>query len=92
MKIFKLILVLFLLNVSHAGAEEWTDEIVRLNPGVIDSVQIIKGKEEGMNLESYLIYYNQPLQHDNPELGTLPLRALLTVRTDTDFLQPTSML
>lgn len=68
-------------------AKDWTDDLTELNPDVIDSVVYIPSTLYGpKTLRSYWIHYHQPLQHDAPELGTLPLRALLTIHHKDDFL------
>lgn len=63
-------------------AQSWCEELVKLNPGVIDSVCLIKEDEKlEPELDSYMIHYHQPLKHDAPELGSLPLRAFFTTYT-----------
>ena len=78
-KIFTLFSALGMMLASSLQAQDWTKELVSLNPDVIDSVVVIKDTLyifDDMN--SYMIYYHQPLKHDAPELGSLPLRALMT--------------
>lgn len=74
-----------LLSFSLQAAD-WTKELVAQNPDIITSVvPIPRSVYSPAGLHSYWINYRQPLQHDEPELGDLPLRALFTVRTDRDF-------
>lgn len=69
-------------------ASDWAEDLVSLNPGVIDSVVYLPSTAYGpKTLRSYMIYYHQPLLHDQPELGELPLRALLTLRYREDVTQ-----
>lgn len=71
---------------SPLQASDWRQQLVDLNPGVIDSVSEVANDPRYPELSrSYMIHYHQPLQHDNPSLGDLPLRALLSVRKDEDF-------
>lgn len=63
-------------------AQSWCEDLVKLNPDVIDSVCVLTD-ESIINeyLTSYMIYYHQPLQHDAPELGSFPLRAHFTINS-----------
>lgn len=71
---------------STLQASDWRQQLVSLNPGVIDSVSVLSKDVNSSDLcHSYMIHYHQPLQHDTPELGDLPLRALLTLRNEEDF-------
>lgn len=83
----KLSLIAACMSMALAAmAENWKEQLVNLNPDVIDKVVTIKPNGYGpATLSSYWIYYHQPLVHDEPELGTLPLRALLTIRNTEDF-------
>ena len=88
MKTALTLLCLSMALASTMKASDWRQRLMDLNPGVIDSVPMITTDEYNADLcHSYMIYYHQPLQHDAPELGNLPLRALLTVRNDEDFTQ-----
>ncbi len=59
-------------------AQSWCEDLVKLNPGVIDSVCLLKEKDLYVtDVTSYMIHYHQPLKHDAPELGSFPLRAFL---------------
>lgn len=63
-------------------AQSWCEDLVKLNPGVIDSVCLLKEKDLYVSdVTSYMIHYHQPLKHDAPELGSLPLRAFFTINT-----------
>lgn len=69
-------------------ATDWRQQLVSLNPGVIDSVSVMPHSATAPDeYRSYMIHYHQPLRHEEPELGNLPLRALLTVHNDEDFTQ-----
>lgn len=85
----KLILLLFCLTQALGlHAQDWVEQLVSLNADIIDSVVCMPDRS-GMTdeLRSYMIHYHQPLQHDEPELGELPLRALLTLRQTEDCTQ-----
>ena len=63
-------------------AQSWCEDLVKLNPDVIDSVCLLTDASIiNENLISYMIYYHQPLQHDAPELGSFPLRAHFTINS-----------
>lgn len=85
----KLLLFLFCLTQAMGLlAQEWMKQLVDLNADIIDSVVCMpKTAVTNNELETYMIHYHQPLQHDNPELGNLPLRALLAVRKTEDCTQ-----
>ncbi len=81
---------LITVSALTAKAQSWCDDLVKLNPGVIDSVSYIESKELCCeDQDTYMIYYHQPLRHDAPELGSLPLRAFFSTNTNTrgEFLQ-----
>lgn len=83
-KLFCLLLGLSMALSLHAS--DWATDLVTLNPGVIDKVTYLPSTAYGPKwLRSYMIEYHQPLQHDAPELGNVPLRALLSVRYQEDF-------
>ena len=83
-----LLLLCCLTQTVGLLAQDWQKQLVNLNADVIDSVVYIPKKVATSNeLETYMIYYHQPLQHDNPELGYLPLRALLAMRRTEDCTQ-----
>lgn len=70
--------LLMLCGTSAVWAQDWTKDLVKLNPEVIDSVKQLVSPENSF-YDTYMIYYHQPLQHDMPTLGTLPLRAIMSV-------------
>ena len=76
--------ILFASSLQAQEADELPGELVRLNPEVIDSVEMIQDPNEYAFI-SYLIYYHQPLKHEAPELGSLPLRAMLTITYGSDY-------
>lgn len=79
------VLGMMLVSSLQAQSWDWAEEIARLNPEIIDSVKTIGLGDEVRWTQSCMIYYHQPLQHDNPSLGTLPLRAVFTAYTFGDF-------
>lgn len=86
-KFFTLSLLgLVLASSLQAQTWDWGEEIAALNPEIVDSVKSIGVPEDQQRwLQSCMIYYHQPLQHDNPSLGTVPLRALLTVIVEGQY-------
>lgn len=76
-KIFTLFSALGMMVASSLQAADWATDLVTLNPEVIDSVKFLPA--ERSFYDTYLIYYHQPLLHEQPELGSLPLRALMSV-------------
>lgn len=86
-KIFTLS-ALGMMLASSLQAQDWTwaEDIARLNPEVVDSViPIINPKEDFKWYQSCMIYYHQPLQHDNPSLGNVSLRAVFTIYNFEQF-------
>lgn len=82
------LLLLCLSQTLGLLAQEWLDKLVNLNADIIDSVVYMPdGSATTDEFRSYMIHYHQPLQHDEPELGELPLRAVLTVRQAEDCTQ-----
>ena len=75
-KIFTLFSALGMMVASSLQAADWATDLVTLNPEVIDSVKFLPA--EGSFYDTYLIYYHQPLLHEQPELGSLPERADVT--------------
>ncbi len=68
-----------MMLASSLQAQDWMTELVKLNPDVIDSVVVMNDPYYvDIDVSSYMIYYHQPLKHDAPELGSLPLRAMLS--------------
>ena len=72
----------------HLSAQEqlpkWLSDIQTLNPGVIDSILYYEADPTAPNTRTYVIYYNQPLNHTQSGSAHFPLRALITVPTDGD--------
>ena len=89
-RIITLISLAIVLTMT-VKAQEWRDELLSKNAGVIDSIVLLIDPEyERDNYESYMIYYKQPIQHDAPEEGSLPLRSLILVNTKkSDFYNQT---
>lgn len=74
------LLVLGLVLSLSLKAQDWRDELLAQNVGVIDSVvQLVDPAYFMEDYSSYMVYYHQPIDHDAPEAGFLPLRALLMV-------------
>ena len=86
-KIFTLSLLSLVLSSSlQAQNYEWAEELVRLNPEVVDSVvPIMNSDDVGELYQSCMIYYHQPLEHDNLSLGNIPLRAVFSVRKTEQY-------
>ena len=81
------LLVLGLVLALSLKAQDWRDELLAQNVGVIDSVVQVEDTKYALDTYSaYMIFYNQPLQHDAPEAGSISLRALLMVNNkNSDF-------
>ncbi len=82
-----LLLVLCLTQSLSLLAEDWLQQLVNLNADIIDSICYLPQTSTTGEFCAYMIHYHQPLQHDEPELGDLPLRAILAVRQQDDFTQ-----
>ncbi len=77
---------MMLASSLQAQSWDWAEEIATLNPEVVDSVIPIMNPEEKYKwYQSCMIYYHQPLQHDNPSLGNISLRAVLSVYSFEQF-------
>lgn len=71
---------------------QWTQDLVNMNPDVIDSIQRIAiDYEEAQKWDltpadirsrTYVIYYHQPRKHSAPQGEQFPLRAIMTVYND----------
>lgn len=78
-RIITLISLALVLTMT-VKAQEWRDELLSKNAGVIDSiVLVLDSSYVSDTYESYMIYYKQPLNHAVPEEGTISLRALFIV-------------
>lgn len=86
-RIITLISLAIVLTMTVKAQEwDWAEDIARLNPEVIDSViPIINPEDPSKWNRSCMIYYHQPLQHDNPSLGDISLRALFTIYSFDKF-------
>lgn len=74
------LMTLFLALTLSLKAQDWKEELIAKNVGVIDSVTLLNDASYADdNFSSYMIYYKQPLNHDAPEEGYLSLRALLII-------------
>lgn len=55
-----------------------------LNPGMIDSILYYDADASAPETRTYVIYYNQPLNHSQAGSVHFPLRALITVHRNDD--------
>lgn len=73
----------FFYALSIVVFADWKQDLVTLNPDVIDSIVALDPEIDTFpNLKSYTIYYHQPLVHSDPSSVPFSLRAHLTVRTN----------
>lgn len=63
----------------------WLQELQSRNVGLIDSVVGYPADATAPDYRSYMIYYNQPLLHANPEDNRFHMRALVTVNIQNDI-------
>jgi len=63
---------------------QWAVNLITLNPGVIDSILYYPADPQGPNTRTYVVYYNQPLNHSQAGSAHFPLRALITVYKNGD--------
>ena len=85
-KIYSL-LALCIIAISVMAQQtlpQWAQQLITLNPGVIDSIFSYPQDPKGPNTRTYIIYYNQPLKHSAPDGGRFHMRATLTVFNDAD--------
>lgn len=84
------LLVLGLVLSLSLKAQDWRDELLAQNVGVIDSVVLLNDTKYSSNIySSYMIHYHQPIDHDAPKTGSLPLRALLMISHKFDDINNT---
>ena len=63
---------------------QWVTSLINENKGLIDSANWYNPHPDAPNYRTYVIYYNQPLYHNDPQSNRFPLRALITVDTRND--------
>ena len=63
---------------------QWLQALEQQNKGLIDSVAYYNGHPSAPDYRTYMIYYNQPLNHANPGGEHFHMRALITVNTKND--------
>ena len=81
----KLLLTLCLVAANLFAQEQlpqWASDIQTLNPGLVDSILYYNASPAAPNTRTYVIYYNQPLNHSQSGSAHFPLRALITVNTN----------
>lgn len=61
---------------------QWASNLLDLNSGVIDSILYYDANPSAPNTRTYMVYYNQPLNHSQSGSAHFPLRALITVNTN----------
>lgn len=76
-------LMLFLLcmagTIAKADTPQWLSDLLTNNKGLIDSIRVYDPDSQAPQYTTYIVYYNQPLQHAVPGSPRFHLRALLTV-------------
>lgn len=70
--------------MAQNALPQWAMDLVAKNPEVIDSIHWIAPNQEGLETQTYMVYYHQPLKHSNPTSAQFPLRSLITVYNDAD--------
>ena len=81
-----LLLLLFSLAGLCAKAQipQWITDLEAMNKGVIDSIKYYPRDPKAPDYSSYVIYYNQPLQHAQVGSPRFHMRALVTVDNRVD--------
>ncbi len=81
-------LMLFLLcmagTIAKADTPQWLSDLLTNNKGLIDSIRAYDPDSQAPHYTTYIVYYNQPLQHAVPGSPHFHLRALLTVDNRQD--------
>jgi hypothetical protein len=85
----KKILLLFLLSLAGLCAKaettpQWVSDLLEKNEGLIDSIRFYPKDPKAPHLTTYVIYYNQPMNHAMVGSPHFHLRALLTVDNTVD--------
>ena len=84
----KNILLLLLLSLAGLCAKaqipQWINDLEAMNKGVIDSIKYYPRNPKAPDYSSYVIYYNQPLQHAQVGSPRFHMRALVTVDNRVD--------
>ena len=69
---------------AKADTPQWVFDLEEKNKGLIDSIRVYESDERAPDYTTYIVYYNQPLQHAEPNSPHFHLRALLTVDNRQD--------
>ena len=82
-------LLLFLLSLAGLCAKaettpQWVSDLLEKNEGLIDSIRFYPTDPKAPHLTTYVIYYNQPMNHAMVGSPHFHLRALLTVDNTVD--------
>ena len=84
----KYLLIALCAVAAQLSAQEdlpqWAYDLWVANPGFIDSIRYYEADAAAPETRTYVIYYNQPLKHAQPQGAHFPLRALITVFKDGD--------
>lgn len=84
----KLLMTLCLLGMAGMSAKadtpQWVSDLLTNNKGLIDSIRVYERDSRAPQYTTYIVYYNQPLQHAEPNSPRFHLRALLTVDNRQD--------
>ena len=88
MKKISLFFVAVLCSMSvlsqNEQAPQWAKSLLNENEGLIDSITWYNPHPDAPNYRTYVIFYNQPLYHNDPQSDRFHLRALITVDTRND--------
>ena len=82
-------LLVFLLSLAGLCAKadtmpQWVNDLLEKNKGLIDSIRPFPADKQAPQLSTYVIYYNQPMNHVTVGSPRFHMRALITVDTTTD--------
>lgn len=84
----KNILLLCLLCLTSlytkADTSQWFSDLLQKNIGLIDSIRVYDLHPAAPNHTTYIVYYNQPLQHAKADSPRFHMRALVTVDNRQD--------
>ena len=84
----KYLLLILCAVAVHLSAQEqlpqWASDLWNLNEGIIDSIHYYYADPAAPQTRTYIVYYNQPLNHSQAGCAHFPLRALITVHNDND--------
>ena len=69
---------------QNGQVPQWLTALINENQGLIDSASWYNPHPAAPYSRTYVVYYNQPLYHDNPQSARFHMRALITVDTRND--------